>query len=127
MRSLIISLVTLLLIVGTYLVFITYSHGELNTMRNQIHGEIEQSVLEENWPAAQTGFQTLENSWDSHSHVFSFFLDTSAMIETDLSLARAKAYITAEERAAALAELYEIREKMKFLYENEQISIDNIF
>lgn len=127
MRSLIVSLVTLLLIIGTYFGFATYSHSQLNSLRDQIHGDIAQSVLEENWPAAKAGFQSLEDSWNNRSHVFSFFLDTSAMIDTDLSLARAKAYITAEERSGALAELYEIREKMKFLYENEQISLDNIF
>lgn len=127
MRSLIVSLVTLLLIIGTYFGFATYSYSQLSSLRDQINDDIAQSVLEENWPAAKASFQRLEDSWDNRSHVFSFFLDTSAMIDTDLSLARAKAYITAEERSGALAELYEIREKMKFLYENEQISLDNIF
>ena len=127
MRSFLISIASLLVVIGAYFAFITYTHSELDEMMSLIDTEISQSVIDEDWPAAQSQFERLSDQWHDHQHIFSFFLDTSAMLDTDFAIARTEGYMKTEEQAAALAELYGIREQMNFLYRNELINIDNVF
>lgn len=127
MRSFIISIISLLVMIGAYFGFITYTHSELEEMMARIDTEISQSVANEDWPAAQSQFEQLSDQWHDHKHVFSLFLDTSAMLDTDFAIARTRGYMETEEQSSALAELYGIREQMNFLYRNELINIDNVF
>ncbi len=126
MRSLIISTVSLLLILGIWFGFMTYCEDTLGGLVAVIEEEIEVSVAAEDWPAAKEEFRRFSESWHKDEAAFSLFLEQSSMLDTDFTIARAEAYINAEDRSSALGELASIREQLRFLFLNERINLENI-
>lgn len=127
MRSLIISAVSLLLVLAIWFGFMTYSEKTLNYLIEDAAATVELSVKNENWDAAEEEFQQLSTLWHRDKAIYSFFLDQSAMLDTDFAIARAKALIEAKDKASSLGELSVIREQLRFLFLNERINLENIF
>ena len=126
MRSLVISTISLLLILGIWFGFMTYCEDTLTGLVAVIEEEIEVSVAAEDWPAAKEGFRRFIENWNKYEAAYSLFLEKSSMLDTDFAIARAEAYIQAEDKASAMAELASIREQLRFLFLNERINLENI-
>lgn len=126
MRSLAISTITLLVILTLWFGFMTYCEDTLNVLVDDISINIEPHVSSEEWRAAEEGFSRFSEDWHKDKSIYSFFLEQSAMLDTDFAIARAEAYIKAEDKAGAMGELACIREQLRFLFLNERINLENI-
>lgn len=126
MRSLIISAVSLLLILGIWFGFMTYCEDTLTSLVADITDEIEVNVAAEDWDSAKSSFDEFSDAWHKDKSTYSFFLEQSAMLEADFAIARAEACIYAEDVPGAMSELAFIREQLKFLFLNERINLANI-
>lgn len=127
MRTLIISVISLSILVIGWCIFVRYADDNLHKLINRIDDDITVSVNSEEWEKASDSFKKLSESWHKQKKVYSLFMDTSAINETDYSIAKAKAYISAKNIPLATGELSCIKEQLSFLHLNELISIDNVF
>jgi len=126
LKSLIISIVSLGVLVMGWCFFVNYADDHLHKLMDEIEDEITISVKNSEWDKASNDFKDLSKSWHKDKKIYSFFIDTSAINETDYSIARAKAYISAENEPLAIGELSCIKEQLGFLHLNELITIDNV-
>lgn len=126
MKSFIISLISIGLLVGSWAVFVNYADNNLHDLMNQIDDDILTSAYAGDWDKASKEFRSLSDKWHKQKKIYTLFIDTKAVNETDFSIARAKKYIKSEDLALSAGELNCIKEQLKFLHLNEIISIENI-
>jgi len=127
MKSLVISIISIGIIAASWGIFVNYADKNIHELKNIIEDEITISVYAEDWDSAKTQFKELSDKWHKQKKVYSFFLDTAAVMETDYSIARAKNYIYAEDVPLAAGELNCIGEQLGFLHLNELFTLDNVF
>jgi hypothetical protein len=127
LRALIISVISMLVLVAGWGIFVKYTDEHLHELRNMIDEEILVSVSQEEWETASSSFEDLSEKWHKQKKVYSFFIDTQAINNTDYSIAKAKSYIKAEDYALATGELACIKEQLGFMHLNELITLENIF
>ncbi|MBN7774156.1 DUF4363 family protein [Clostridium aminobutyricum] len=127
MRSLVVSFLCLVLLIGTWAVYSDYSDKKIHTYINDIENGILLDVTSDNWPQAEDKFNTLEDSWHQYKSIACFFFSTDKINEADYSIAKIKYYIKAEDGSNASGELSCLKEQLKFLHENESITLQNIF
>ncbi len=72
-------------------------------------------------------YDRLSDQWHDHKKIYTFFFNTSEILDTVYAIARAKYYIKSEDVALSAGELNMAREQLKFLHLNELITLDNIF
>lgn len=126
MKALIVSIISLGIIVSGWLIFVNYADNNLHKLIDNIEDDITISVKSEEWDKASDSFNEVSKSWHKQKKIYSFFLDTSAINQTDYSIARAKSYISSEDEPLALGELSCIKEQLGFLHLNELITLENI-
>lgn len=126
MRSLIISCIGILLILAIWLGFMTYTENALSDMTAELNESILPAIQTEQWERASEEFYHFSQVWHDHKKIFDFFLDQSNMAETDFCIARAGACIDSKDLASSASELACVKERLKFLYENEKITIENL-
>ena len=127
MKSLIISIVSLGLFVSGWCVFVNFTDKNLHQLMGKIEDDIIVSVYQGEWDQSLESFKEVSDAWHKQKKVYSFFLDTSAINETDYSFARADEYIKAKNLPLTVGELSCIKEQLGFLHLNEQITLENIF
>lgn len=127
MKSLIISIVSIAVVVIAWGIFVNYSDKNIHELMNKVEDDILISVYAEDWEQAADQFQDLSEKWHKQKKVYSFFFNTTAINDTDYSIARAKNYIYAKDVPLAAGELNCIKEQLAFLHLNELISLDNVF
>lgn len=126
MRALIISSISLVLLIIGWTIFSNYTDKNTHALMDCIENNIIISVQDENWDSAAQSFHKLSDQWHKNKKVYSFFLDTKDINNTDYSIARAKAYIAAENKALSTGELSAIKEQLKYLHSNELVALENI-
>lgn len=126
MRSLTISITALLLIICLWFGFMTYTENLLSEFNVTITEVIIPSIQVQHWDAASDDFKNLTDNWHASKQIFDLFLDNDAMVETDFTIAKAEAYIAAQDTSSALGELFCIKEQFRYLFENERITIENL-
>ncbi len=127
MKSLIVSIISIAVLVTVWGIFVNYADKNIHQLMNTIEDDIIISVYEEDWDKASEKFKYLSDKWHKQKKVYSFFFDTSAVMDTDFSIARAKGYIKSQNISLSAGELNCIKEQLGFLHLNELISLDNIF
>ncbi|WP_312092039.1 DUF4363 family protein [Aminipila sp.] len=127
MRSFLISLLCLLLLLGTWSVYSNYSdkqiHGFIDSIDNNIISDVENA----NWKQASDQFKELEDNWHEYKKIACFFFSTDKLNDADFTIARAKYYIKCEDDSNATGELSCLKEQLKFLHDNESLSLANLF
>lgn len=126
MKALVISIISLGIIIIGWCTFVNYADDNLHKLIDKIEDDITISIKSEEWDIASESFQEISKAWHKQKKIYSFFINTSAINETDYSIARAKAYIVTKNQPLALGELSCIKEQLGFLHLNELITIDNI-
>lgn len=126
MRSFFISLFCLLLIVATWTTYSAYSDKKIHEFIGTIEEDILIDIEDGNWEQAQNKFDDLENNWHNYKKSACFFFSTDKLNETDYSVARAKYFIKCKDDSNASGELSCLKEQLKFLHENESISLANL-
>lgn len=127
MKALISSVLLLAISVAGWLVFLNYTHDTLHSMMNQIKEEVLIQVEAENWEEAGDNFDKVSEKWHKEKKRYALFLDSSAILDTDFSVARAKGYLEAKDVSLATGELKCIVEQLGFLHANEKVTWENLF
>ena len=126
MRDLIISIVAVALLIGTWLVFFDYSSDNIDSYTYTIKKEILPAVEAEQWEESKQLIKSLNKDWHKYKKTALLFLDTRTVNEIDYSLARAIKYVEAEDVSNASGELNSIIEQLSFLKKNDEVSAANI-
>ncbi|MDD4564566.1 MAG: DUF4363 family protein [Eubacteriales bacterium] len=127
MRALIVSIVCFSVLTISWLIFVNYADENIHALTKSIKDDIIVSVSEGDWDAAESQFEELSDKWHKQKKIYNFFYHTSAVNDTDFSIARAKGYIKAEDFSMAIGELHCIKEQLTFLHLNDLITLENIF
>lgn len=127
MRSLIVSVLCIVVVAASWGIFVHYSDRNIHQLMNAIEEDILISVYAEDWGKAEAQFNDLSKKWHRQKKIYSFYFNTNEINDTDFSMARAKNYIYSENIALASGELNCIKEQLSFLHMNELITVDNIF
>ncbi|QOX65606.1 DUF4363 family protein [Anoxybacterium hadale] len=127
MKALIISAASMVIIIASWGIFVNYADSNLHELTGMIEDDILVSVYSEDWEKAVTQIESLTEKWHKQKKVYTFFFNTSAVMETDYSIAKAKNYIKSNSVPLASGELSCIKEQLGFLHLNELITLDNIF
>lgn len=126
MRSLTVSVASILLILVIWFGFMAYTKDALTDLTDTLEESIIPSVHAGHWETASEDFYHFSERWHEEKRLFDFFLDNDTMTETDFSIAKAQAYIQARDLGSTLGELSCINEQLRFLYLNEKVTIENL-
>lgn len=126
MRNFIVSILCLILLLGIWTIFDSYSNQKIHNYQYQLEENILSSVENREWDQALSDFQALSRDWHQYKKKAAFFLDTSAINDADYSIARAKYYIKEKDASNASGELACLKEQLTFLHYNETIAPGNI-
>lgn len=126
MRDLIISIVAVALLIGTWLVFFDYSSDNIDSYTHTIKKEILPAVEAEQWEESEQLMKNLNEDWHKYKKVALLFLDTQTVNEIDYTLARSIKYVKAEDVSNSSGELNAMIEQLKFLKKNDEVSAANI-
>lgn len=127
MKALFISIISIGILLTSWGFFVNYADKNLHELTRMIEKDIMISVYSGDWQNAELKYKDLSEKWHKQKKIYTFFFDTSAVMDTDYSIARAKNYIYAEDIPLASGELNCIKEQLGFLHLNELITLDNIF
>ena len=127
MKSLIISVVSIAVLITSWIIFVNYADKNIHQLMNTIEDDIIVNVYEEDWNSASDKFKDLSEKWHKQKKVYSFFFDATAINNTDFSISKAKDYIKSQNISLAAGELNCIKEQLGFLHLNELITLDNVF
>ncbi|QHI71353.1 DUF4363 family protein [Aminipila terrae] len=126
MRSFLISLVCLFLLIGTWSAYTNYSDEKIHEFINAIDEKILVEVEDGNWKQATDNFEELKDSWHDYKKTACFFFSTDKINEADYSIARTEYYIKSKDDSNSSGELSCLKEQLKFLHENESLSLSNL-
>ena len=126
MRYFIISIALLLIVVGTWLGFDIYSENELNEYIDSIENEIMLHIENENWQDAGSALEKLQKDWHEYRKYAEFFLGTTELNEISYTMTKSRSYIESADAAGAASELSYLKEQIRFLDLDENISAGNI-
>ena len=126
MRDLIISIMAVALLIGTWLVFFDYSSDNIDSYTYSLKKEIIPAVEAEQWEGSKQLMKELDKDWHKYKKVALLFLDTRAVNEIDYTLARSVKYVKAEDVSNSSGELNAMIEQLKFLKKNDEVSAANI-
>ena len=126
MKKLIISILAVVLLIGSWLVFFSYSSDNIDSYTHSIKKEVIPAVEAENWEKSKQLLDKIDKDWHSYKKVALLFLDTQTINEIDYSLARSIKYVEAEDVSNSSGELNAIIEQLTFLKKNDEISAANI-
>lgn len=126
MRDLIISIIAVALLIGTWLIFFDYSSDNIDSYTYSLKKEIIPAVEAEQWEESKQLMKNLDKDWHKYKKVALLFLDTQTVNEIDYTLARAIKYVKAEDVSNSSGELNSMIEQLTFLKKNDEVSASNI-
>ena len=122
MRDLIISIMAVALLIGTWLIFFDYSSDNIDSYTYSLKKEIIPAVEAEQWEESKQLMKNLDKDWHKYKKVALLFLDTQTVNEIDYTLARAIKYVKAEDVSNSSGELNSMIEQLTFLKKNDEVS-----
>ncbi|MGI6751424.1 MAG: DUF4363 family protein [Anaerovoracaceae bacterium] len=126
MKALWISLISLALILGTWLFFMNASKESINEMVQIIEEETYPMAFSESWADASYSFEKVSRHWKKNKRTFILFTDSEAVAEAEYSFQRIRSFIETGEKGSLCAELVYLKRQLLFLRELEILSIENI-
>ena len=127
MRDLLVSAALLVLLIGGWLLFDSYSDAEAGAMTDAIRGDLIPAVEAQNWPEACERADSLAARWENYRGKALFFLNSEELLEIDQCLAKACKYINAEDVSNSSGELNALASQLDFLTAREKITWENVF
>ena len=97
MKYLIISITTVSLLIGSWLIFFSYSSKDIDTYTQFLEDEVLPAVEAEHWDESSRLMKKLDDDWHKYKKTALLFLDTQTINEIDYSLARAEKYVKSED------------------------------
>lgn len=127
MRNFIISLVSILLILCLWAGFSIYSAKMSDALQAQSQHLITSSINKGDWTSAESDYNKLRETWDEYRKAASVFLDSKDINEIDSTMDKAYLYMQAEDISNSSGEFSYLKDKFKFLHQNDSVSLANIF
>lgn len=127
MRSLIVSFISIAVVVSGWCIFVNFSDRNIHHLINMIEDDIMVSVNAEDWEKASEHIDELSGKWHEQKKIYTFFFDTTDIMDTEYSISKAEHYIKAKDISLASGELNLVRVQLEFLHKNELITLDNVF
>lgn len=126
MKALITSIISLAILVGCWGLFYHYSDQNLHDIISACEDAVMPAIENENWDTAFEAFQTQYEKWHDYRDKALFFLDTQQVNDADSNFAKTLMYIKAKDVSNSSGELLALTEQLRFLHENEGLSLRNI-
>lgn len=127
MRDLLISLLTVIVLAGSWLLFDSYSEKEVNDMSATICNEIIPYAESEDWDNCQKVIDTTQAQWVSYKKSAHLFLGAESLYEIDDTFARCIEFANAKDVSNTSGELNSLASRLSFLNSREKITWGNIF
>ncbi len=126
MRDLIISAAIMIVLIGSWLIFDSYSEEQLADF-SSILEEIIPAVEDGDWDESLSMISDFSDRWHEYRKKALLFLETEEVNEIDYCLAKSEKYIKAEDISNSSGELNSLAEQIIFMYEKQDINAANIF
>lgn len=126
MKNFILSAICIVILIAAWCGFDLYSDRTLQGYMAEIETEVIASIDKGNWDKAAAAFSRTEKDWHKYKKHAAFFLDTRIMNDTDFSFARAKYYIKEKDSSNSTGELSCLREQLRTLHSNEELTLGNL-
>ena len=126
MKYLIISITTVSLLIGSWLIFFCSSSKDIDTYTQFMEDEVLPAVEAEHWDESSRLMKKLDDDWHKYKKTALLFLDTQTINEIDYSLARAEKYVKSEDVSNSSGELNSMIEQLTFLKQNDEVTFANI-
>ena len=126
MRLLTTLTVILAMIVGLGLWFNNSLQESSSNLSSQID-RVSLEIRQEDWEAAVTQSQKLEQVWAQTAKWWPVFLDHQEMDNIEFALARVKEYVKGQDEALSLGQLSELKLMIEHIPQKEKVNLENIF
>lgn len=127
MRNFMISLTCLLIVLCLWAGFAYYSGKTTGALQVQSDQLINSSIRNENWESAEDDYRQLSEMWHRYKRIASIFLDAKDINEIDSTMDKAHLYMEAKDISNSTGEFSYLKNKFRFLYQNDTVSLPNIF
>ncbi|MBQ9961526.1 MAG: DUF4363 family protein [Firmicutes bacterium] len=127
MRDLITASFIVVILIGCWLFFDSYSEKEVNELAYTITEEIIPSIEAEAWEQGNEQLKVAESKWDSYKTIAHLFLCASELNEIDYGMAKVIEYAEAEDVSNTSGELSALAQQLIILNSHEKITPENIF
>lgn len=127
MKMVVISMVVLLILIGTWYWF-HFTYVEPNTdyfWEGFTH--LSEKIFNEEWDKAETDMKTYITRWEEIRKVWIYFITQGDIDNIDSSFYKVQTYIKNREKVLAQAELEHLKLLFNVIKENECLALDNIF
>ena len=127
MRNFIISLISILLVLCLWAGFSIYSSNMSESLQSQCQQLITASINKGDWASAEKDYNKLSEMWHDYRKTASVFLDSKDINEIDSTMDKAHLYMLAEDISNSSGEFSYLKDKFRFLHQNDTVTITNIF
>lgn len=127
MRDLIISVACMLILLIPWGIYSNYSTGITSSYNQIIDNQLLPAVTEENWSKAEKEFATVTSLWENHKKISSYFCSTESINEIDSIIKKSDYYLKMQDKSNTSGEVAYLRCKLNFIYNNESMTLSNIF
>ena len=126
MKDLIISILIIALLIGSWLIFDGYSKQTTTLMAKGLEENTIPLVEDELWEDAAVQYERFEKNWNKYKKTALSFLENDQISEIDLCVARAEKYIEAKDVSNSAGELCSIAKQLQLLDLREKVTLSNI-
>lgn len=126
MKDLIISILIIALLIGSWLIFDGYSKQTTTLMAESLEANTIPLVENELWEEATLQYERFEKNWNKYKKTALSFLENDQISEIDLCVARAEKYIEAKDVSNSAGELCSIAKQLHLLDLREKVTLSNI-
>ena len=126
MKDLIISILIIALLIGSWLIFDGYSKQTTTLMAKGLEENTIPLVEDELWEDAAVQYERFEKNWNKYKNTALSFLENDQISEIDLCVARAEKYIEAKDVSNSAGELCSIAKQLQLLDLREKVTLSNI-
>lgn len=127
MRNFIISLICLLVTLCSWTAFSVYSAKTTDVLQAQSHHLVYSSINNGDWTSAEKDYLRLSKTWNKYKSAAVFFLDSREINEIECTMDKAYLYMKAQDISNSSGEFSSLKDKFKFLHQNDSVTLSNIF
>ena len=127
MRNFIISMISILIVLCLWTGFTIYSASKSQALQAQAQLLITSSINKGNWISAEKDYIKLTEMWHDYRKVASIFLDAKDINEIDSTMDKAYLYMQAKDISNSSGEFSYLKDKFRFLHQNDTVTFTNIF
>ena len=126
MKHATLSICILLVFIFIWAFYFYYSNAIIDEFANELQNEVILNVKSENWDEAYDDFIDFKDEWRNYRRLAHLFFNTEDINGIDLSIVRCESSIINVDSSSAYTELSTLIQQLKFLHQNEELSLSNV-